>query len=146
MRRRTSRGGGEGEEGCRPPSYRNFWNISGKTLMIRAKVLGRNVVKARLQGYFLWRVPCQDGVKVKWSKDPGISFGKAIYRLHVYRRNPRDERRTRRPTTSDKTCWDTLQKYLTLTKMLTVANWKTVSPLPYCNVVYGHRRNAHLGC
>ena len=38
----------------------------------------------------------------------------------------------RRPTTSDKTCWDTLQSYLffalTLTKMLTVAN--TISPFP----------------
>ena len=38
----------------------------------------------------------------------------------------------RRPTTSDKTCWDTLQKYLffalTLAKTITVANWKTVSP------------------
>ena len=54
--------GGEGV--CRPPSYRNCWNFS--------------VVKARLEGYFLCRLPCQDGVKVKWSKDP------------VYPRNPRD--------------------------------------------------------
>ena len=54
----------------------------------------------------------------------------------------------RRPTTSNKTCWETLQKYPffahTLTKMLTVANWKTVSPLPYCNVVYGNRK-MHTG-
>ena len=25
-----------------------------------------------------------------WTKDPGACFGKAIYRLHVYRRNPQD--------------------------------------------------------
>ncbi len=31
---------------------------------------------------------------------------------------------------------------LTVTKMLSVSNYKTVSPLPYCNVVYG----AHLSC
>ena len=66
--------------------------------MIRAKVLGRKYSKmlctTRLEGYFLWRLPCQDSVKVKWSKDPGICFGKAIYRLHLYRRNPWDETRT----------------------------------------------------
>ena len=62
--------------------------------MIRAKVLGRKLsekaVKVRLEGYFLRRLPCQDGVKDKLSKDPGNLFGKAMYRLHVYRRNPRD--------------------------------------------------------
>ena len=44
LHRRTSRGG---EGGCPPPppSYRNFSNISGKTLMIRAKVHGRKYSK-----------------------------------------------------------------------------------------------------
>ena len=92
--RRTSRGGGGGGEGgCSPPVTIFLKKVSGKTLMIRAKVLGRKYSKrlSKPEGYFPWRLPCQDGVKVKWSKDPGICFGKAIYRLYVYRRNPRDE-------------------------------------------------------
>ena len=38
VHRRTSWGG---EGGCSAPSYRNLRNFSGKTLVIRAKVLGR---------------------------------------------------------------------------------------------------------
>ena len=86
--RRRSRGG-EGD--CSPPVTEIFE-------IFRAKVLGRKYSKmlctTRLEGYFLWRLPCQDSVKVKWSKDPGICFGKAMCRLHVYRRNPWDETRT----------------------------------------------------
>ena len=40
--RRTSRGGGGG---CRHPSYKNFWNCSCKTLLIRAKYSGENTLK-----------------------------------------------------------------------------------------------------
>ena len=51
-------------------SYRIFLYISGKTLMIRAKVLGRKysqmLSNPDLKGYFFWRLPCQEGVKVKW--------------------------------------------------------------------------------
>ena len=91
IHRRTSRGC---EGGCSPPVteiFEIFWAKRwwfGQS--IREKMLYK-VVKARLEGYFLWRLPCQDGVKVKRSKDPGICFGKAIYRLHVYYRNLRDE-------------------------------------------------------
>ena len=42
---RTGRGG---EGGCSTPSLRNFWNFSGKTLMIRAKVLGRKYSKRKI--------------------------------------------------------------------------------------------------
>ena len=46
------------------------------------KYLGENTLKGS-QSYFLLRLPCQDGVKVKWCKDPG----KVIYRLNVHRGN-----------------------------------------------------------
>ena len=55
------------------------------------------MVEARLVGYFHWRLSCpgscQNGVKVKLSKDPQLQvfcFGKAICQLNVYRGNPRD--------------------------------------------------------
>ena len=52
-----------------PPSYRSFSNFSGKTLMIRAKVLGRKhskrLLKPDLKATFSDVCPCQDGVKVK---------------------------------------------------------------------------------
>ena len=35
---------------------------------------------------------------------------------------------------------------LILTKMLTVTNEKTVSPLPYYSDVCGNTRNAHMSC
>ena len=82
-----------------PPPWQKFLNFFGQNAddsgkSIREKIILK-LVKARLEGYFLCRLPCQDGVKVKWSnKDPGICVGKAIYRLHVYRRSPRDETRT----------------------------------------------------
>ena len=34
--------------------------------------------------------PQQCVLVCQYLKDPGICFGKAIYRLHVYRKNPRD--------------------------------------------------------
>ena len=138
--RRTSRGG---EGGCSPPSYRNFWNFSGKTQMIRAKVLGRKYskslskpdLKATFSGVCLVKTELK-------SNDLRIQvfhgFGKAIYRLHVYHRNLRDEyyfhqQNQRRPLKQTKTynlgqnllrriTKNTYFFALTLTKMLTVAN------------------------
>ena len=64
-------------------------------LMIQAKVLRRRekVVRAKLVGYFHWRLSCQNGVKVKLFKDAQLQvfcFGKAICQLNVYCGNPRD--------------------------------------------------------
>ena len=75
------RAGGEG--GCSPPSYRNFWKFSGKTLMIRAKVFGRKyskrLSKPDLKVTFSDVCLVKMESKVKGSKDPGICFGKSIY-------------------------------------------------------------------
>ena len=48
-------GGGGCEGGCSPPSYEKFWNFSGKTLVIRAKVFGRKYSKRRGQSQ-TWRL------------------------------------------------------------------------------------------
>ena len=95
--RRTSRG--VRRRGCSSPppppphpSYRNFCNFSGKTLMIRAKVLRRKHhkrlskpdLKATFSVVYLVKTELR-------SNDLGIQVfcsGKAIYRLHVDRRNP----------------------------------------------------------
>ena len=123
--------------------------------MIRAKVLRRKYSK-RLSKLDL-KATFSDKTELK-SNDLRIRvlcFGKALYRLHVYSRNPRDETRTESKQTKTYNLGQNLLRHitkipiffaLTLTKMLIVANLKTVSPLPYCNVVYGNRRNAHVGC
>ena len=76
---------------------------SGKST--REKILP-NVVKSRLERLLLLTFALSRGSKSQMSKDPGICFGKAIYRLHMYRRNPRmkqgQNQSKRRPTTSDK--------------------------------------------
>ena len=128
--RRTSRGG---EGGCSPPpSHSDFWIFSGKTLMIRANVLGRKfskrlskpVLKATFSDVCLVKTELKSNdlrIQVFVLEKPYIVF-MCIVEIHEMKQNPSK----RRPTNSDKTCWDTLQKYLffalTLTKMLSVAN------------------------
>ena len=144
--RRTSRGG---EGGCSPPSHRNFWFFSGKTLTIRANVLGRKyskrlwkpdvcLVKTELKSNHL-------RIQVFVLEKPYI-VSICIVEIHEMKQNPSK----RRPTTLDKTCWDTLQKYLFFCtypdKNTYSRKLKDLTPLPYCNVVYGNRKNAHLGC
>ena len=64
--RRTSRGG---RGGLQPPQLQKFLKFFGQNAHVsgkstREKIILK-VVKARLEGYFLSRLPCQDGVKVK---------------------------------------------------------------------------------
>ena len=88
------RAGGGGEGGAAPPVTEMFEIFqSGKTL-IRVKALGRKhpkrLSKPDLKATFSDVCLVRRRSQVKLSKDPGICFGKTIYRLHVYRRNPRD--------------------------------------------------------
>ena len=88
LHKRTSQGS---EGGCSPPSYRNFWNFSGKTLMIRAKVLGRKLSERLSKpDYFLHVCLVKMELRPNDRTIQVICFGKAMYRLHVFRGNPRD--------------------------------------------------------
>ena len=69
MHRRQSRGGGRGGLQTPPPQLQKVLKFfeqnaddSGKSIW--EKIILK-VVKARLEGCFLCRLPCQDGVKVK---------------------------------------------------------------------------------
>ena len=61
--------GGGGRGGLQPPQSQKFLKFFGQNAdysgkSTREKTLSK-VVKARLEGYFLRYLPCQDGVKVK---------------------------------------------------------------------------------
>ena len=78
-----------------PPVTEIFEIFRAKRWWFGQKYSGENTLKGCQSQ--TWRLLSmtfayvQDGVKVKWSNDPGICFVKAIYRLHVYRRNLRAE-------------------------------------------------------
>ena len=115
--RRTSRGG---EGGCSPPSYRNFFNISGKTLMIRAKVLGRKYskrlskpdLKATFSDVYLVKTELKSNdlrIQVLILEKPYIVYMR-IVEIHemnitsISKIKQGQNQSKRRPTTSDKTC------------------------------------------
>ena len=128
VHRRTSRGGGGGRGGLQPPQLQKFWKYFGQNVdnsgkSTREKIILK-VVKARLKGYFLWRLPCQNGVKVTWSKDPDICFGKAIYRLHVYRRSPRDETKTDSKQTKTYNLGQNLLRHITKIPIFLHSPWQ----------------------
>ena len=113
--RRTSRGD---EGGCSSPSHRNFWFFSGKTPTIRANILGRKYserlskpdLKATFSDVCLVKTELKSNdlrIQVFGLEKPYI-VSICIVEIHEMKQNPSK----RRPTTSDKTCWDTLQKYL----------------------------------
>ena len=75
-------GGGGARRAAAPPVTEILDIFRAKRWWFGQKYLGENTLKGS-QSYFLLRLPCQDGVKVKWCKDPG----KVIYRLNVHRGN-----------------------------------------------------------
>ena len=81
-----------GQEGLQPPQLQKFFgqntHDSGKSTREKTLQKGSQSQTWRLLSPTF--TLSEDGVTVKWSKDPGICFGKAIDRLHVCRRNPRN--------------------------------------------------------
>ena len=87
-------GGGGGRGGLQPPQLQKclkFFgqNADGSGKSTREKTL-RKAVKARLEGYFLHVCLVKSELRPNDRTIQVICFGKAMYRLHVFRRNPRD--------------------------------------------------------
>ena len=81
-----------GPGGLQPPPVTEIFEIfSGKTLMIRAKVLGRKLSERLSKpDYFLHVCLVKMELRPNDRTIQVICFGKAMYRLHVFRGNPRD--------------------------------------------------------
>ena len=128
------------EGGRSPPSYRNFLNISGKMLMIRAKVLGRKYskvlskpdLKATFSAVCLVKTELKSNdlrIQVFVLEKPYIVY-MCIVKIHEMNITSINRTRTESKQTKSYNFGQNLLRHitkitifaLTLTKMLTVAN------------------------